>query len=73
MPLLFAGRFLMWVVRMRRQRRDQQGLGVGMQGPRAEFCRLCEFHQLAKIHYGDPVADMRNAGEIMADEQVAHA
>ena len=61
------------VVRMRRQRGDEQRLGVGMQGVRAQLGAVGGLDDLAEVHHGDAVADVGDGGEIVADEQIAHA
>src|SRR5947207_12383347 len=59
------------VVGVGRQRRGEQRLGIGVKRPVAEFERPGHVDDLVQIHDRDAVADTRDGGWIVADEDVA--
>ena len=63
---------LLRLVGMSRQRSNEQRLRVGMQGCR-KVRRPQPIDELAEIHHSDPVADMRDRREIVADEEITDA
>src|SRR5215471_8662269 len=58
---------------MCRQSGDEQSLGIGMQGARAQLGAVGGLNDLTKVHHRDAVADVGDGGQIVADEQIAHA
>ena len=58
---------------MRRKRGGEERLGVGVHRTRAQRVTLRRLHDLPEVHHRDPMADVRHGGQIVADEQVAHA
>ena len=51
----------------------QQGLGVGMQRALVQHVNRRQFDDLAEVHHGHPLTEMRHDGEVVRDEQVGHA
>jgi hypothetical protein len=45
-------------------------LGVGVKGVPVEFLIIGQFHDVSKVHNGDPVTDMLHNTQVMGDEQV---
>src|SRR5262252_821927 len=64
---------LVLFVRVCRQGGCKQGLRIGVERLSAEFERVREFDDLPQIHDRDAVADMRDRGEVVTDEQIADA
>jgi len=58
---------------MGRQRRREERFRIGMHRPRAQGVALCRLDDLAQVHHCDPVADVRDRGQVVADEEIAHA
>src|SRR5215475_1510834 len=54
---------------LRDRHRGQQGLGVGVPRRRENLPLVAKLHDLAKIHHGNPMGDVLNDREIVADEQ----
>jgi len=50
--------------------RSDEGLAVGMKGTAVQGTTVTHFHDPAKIHHRDPIADMPDHIEGMGDEQV---
>jgi len=61
------------VVGMGRQRVVQQDLRVGMQRVRVELVGGRGLDQFAQVHHADARADVLHDGQIVRDEEVAHA
>src|SRR3989442_4644035 len=61
------------LVRMRGKRRGEQRLGVGMERGRAELEAGGDLDELAQVHHGGLLAEVRHRRQIVRDEQVAHA
>src|SRR3954453_24093530 len=57
------------LVRVGRQGRSEQRLCVRMDRLAAQFERLSQFDNLAKIHDRDSVADMGDGREVVADKE----
>ena len=58
---------------MGRQRGGEERLGVGVHRARAQGVARRRLDDLAQVHHGDPVTDVRDGGEVVADEEIAHA
>ena len=61
------------LVRVRGERRREERLGVGVEGVGAQLQAVGDLDELAEIHHGRAMAQMRHGGQIVRDEEIAHA
>ena len=64
---------LLLVVGMGRQRGGEERLGVRVHRAGAQLVALRRLDDLAQVHHRDAVADVGDGGQVVADEQIAHA
>ena len=55
-----------------RRQGGQQGLGIGMLGPREQLRGSGPLGDAAGIHHRHPIAGLRDDAEVMGDQQDAH-
>ena len=60
------------LIRVGGQSGGKQGLGVRMQRIGAELLAVGDLDDLPQVHHGDPVADMGDGGQVVANEQITH-
>ena len=56
---------------LERRHRRQQRLGVGMVGAAEDALGRPELHQPTEVEHGDPVRDVADDAEVVADEEVS--
>src|SRR5262249_6250512 len=71
--LALEDHLLAHVVGMRGERVVEQDLRVGMQRARVELVGGRGLEQLAEVHHADARADVLHHGQVVGDEEIAHA